>query len=129
VGGPGRREVGHGALAERALAPVVPDEAAFPYTVRVESTITESNGSSSMASVCGGCLAMLDAGGRLGWGWGWVGGCWVELRRVPRGLGFAPSLYLSLLCLSSTLHSLPGSWMRGPSSLAGRDAGYIWPAA
>jgi polyribonucleotide nucleotidyltransferase len=67
VGGPGRREVGHGALAERALAPVVPDEAAFPYTVRVESTITESNGSSSMASVCGGCLAMLDAGGRLGW--------------------------------------------------------------
>lgn len=62
VGAPGRREVGHGNLAERALAPVVPSEDEFPYTVRVESTITESNGSSSMASVCGGCLAMLDAG-------------------------------------------------------------------
>ncbi|GJP53314.1 hypothetical protein CLOM_g12467 [Closterium sp. NIES-68] len=57
-----RREVGHGALAERSLEPVLPDATAFPYTVRVESTITESNGSSSMASVCGGCLAMLDAG-------------------------------------------------------------------
>jgi polyribonucleotide nucleotidyltransferase len=62
VGTPGRREIGHGTLAERALAPAVPGEEAFPYTVRVESTITESNGSSSMASVCGGCLAMLDAG-------------------------------------------------------------------
>ena len=62
MGGAGRREVGHGNLAERALAPVVPDPSKFPYTVRVESTITESNGSSSMASVCGGCLAMLDAG-------------------------------------------------------------------
>lgn len=62
VGAPGRREVGHGALAERALAPVVPSQEEFPYTVRVESTITESNGSSSMASVCGGCLSMLDAG-------------------------------------------------------------------
>jgi len=54
--------VGHGNLAERALAPVVPPREEWPYTVRVESTITESNGSSSMASVCGGCLAMLDAG-------------------------------------------------------------------
>jgi len=62
MGGPGRREIGHGTLAERALAPSVPSETDFPYTVRVESTITESNGSSSMASVCGGCLAMLDAG-------------------------------------------------------------------
>lgn len=62
VGAPGRREVGHGNLAERALAPVIPEEEEFPYTIRVESTITESNGSSSMASVCGGCLAMLDAG-------------------------------------------------------------------
>ncbi|TAM81049.1 MAG: polyribonucleotide nucleotidyltransferase [Acidobacteria bacterium] len=60
--GPGRREVGHGALAERALARVIPDEAAFPYTVRVVSDILESNGSSSMASVCGGCLALMDAG-------------------------------------------------------------------
>lgn len=60
--GSSRREIGHGTLAERALEPVLPDVVDFPYTVRVESTITESNGSSSMASVCGGCLAMLDAG-------------------------------------------------------------------
>ncbi|HET7215331.1 MAG TPA: polyribonucleotide nucleotidyltransferase, partial [Terriglobia bacterium] len=60
--GPGRREIGHGALAERALFMVVPDEATFPYTVRVVSDILESNGSSSMASVCGGCLALMDAG-------------------------------------------------------------------
>jgi polyribonucleotide nucleotidyltransferase len=62
IGPAGRRELGHGELAQRALAPVVPPHAQFPYTVRVESTVTESNGSSSMASVCGGCLAMLDAG-------------------------------------------------------------------
>ena len=60
--GPGRREIGHGALAERALLPVVPGEDVFPYTVRVVSDILESNGSSSMASVCGGSLAMMDAG-------------------------------------------------------------------
>src|SRR5438093_1003056 len=60
--GPGRREVGHGALAERALAPMIPGEEQFPYTVRVVSDILESNGSSSMASVCGGALAMMDAG-------------------------------------------------------------------
>jgi polyribonucleotide nucleotidyltransferase len=60
--GPGRREVGHGALAERALTPLVPAEAEFPYTVRIVSDILESNGSSSMASVCGGSLAMMDAG-------------------------------------------------------------------
>jgi len=59
--GPGRREVGHGALAERALAPMLPGEEEFPYTVRVVSDILESNGSSSMASVCGGSLAMMDA--------------------------------------------------------------------
>lgn len=62
IGAPGRREIGHGNLAERALVPVVPSESDFPYTIRVESTITESNGSSSMASVCGGCLSMMDAG-------------------------------------------------------------------
>jgi polyribonucleotide nucleotidyltransferase len=60
--GPGRREIGHGALAERALASLMPAEADFPYTVRVVSDILESNGSSSMASVCGGSLAMMDAG-------------------------------------------------------------------
>jgi polyribonucleotide nucleotidyltransferase len=59
--GPGRREVGHGALAERSLAPMLPSEEDFPYTVRVVSDILESNGSSSMASVCGGSLAMMDA--------------------------------------------------------------------
>ena len=60
--GPGRREVGHGALAERALLPVLPPEETFPYTIRVVSDILESNGSSSMASVCGGTLSMMDAG-------------------------------------------------------------------
>jgi polyribonucleotide nucleotidyltransferase len=59
--GPGRREVGHGALAERALATVIPSEESFPYTIRIVSDILESNGSSSMASVCGGSLAMMDA--------------------------------------------------------------------
>jgi polyribonucleotide nucleotidyltransferase len=60
--GPGRREIGHGALAERALAPVVPPEEKFAYTIRLVSDILESNGSSSMASVCGGSMAMMDAG-------------------------------------------------------------------
>jgi polyribonucleotide nucleotidyltransferase len=60
--GPGRREIGHGALAERALVPVIPDENDFPYTIRVVSDILESNGSSSMATVCGGTLALMDAG-------------------------------------------------------------------
>ncbi len=62
VGSTSRREIGHGALARRALEPVLPDEADFPYTIRIVSDITESNGSSSMASVCGGCLSMMDAG-------------------------------------------------------------------
>ncbi len=60
--GPGRREIGHGALAERALAPVIPDEEEFPYVIRVVSDILESNGSSSMATVCGGSLSLMDAG-------------------------------------------------------------------
>ncbi|HUA87737.1 MAG TPA: polyribonucleotide nucleotidyltransferase [Bryobacteraceae bacterium] len=60
--GAGRREIGHGALAERALSAVVPDEKAFPYTMRVVSDILESNGSSSMASVCGATLSLMDAG-------------------------------------------------------------------
>jgi len=60
--GPGRREIGHGALAERSLLGILPDVEEFPYTVRIVSDITESNGSSSMASVCGGCLALMDAG-------------------------------------------------------------------
>jgi polyribonucleotide nucleotidyltransferase len=62
IRGPGRREIGHGALAERALEQVRPSEEEFAYTVRVVSDITESNGSSSMASVCGGTLALMDAG-------------------------------------------------------------------
>jgi polyribonucleotide nucleotidyltransferase len=60
--GPGRREIGHGVLARRALTPVLPHEEDFPYTIRVVSDILESNGSSSMASVCGGSLALFDAG-------------------------------------------------------------------
>jgi len=59
---PGRREIGHGALAERALKPVLPSAETFPYTIRVVSEVTESNGSSSMASVCGGALSLMDAG-------------------------------------------------------------------
>ncbi len=62
VGTPKRREIGHGRLAKRALVAVLPDRADFPYSMRVVSEITESNGSSSMASVCGGCLALMDAG-------------------------------------------------------------------
>ncbi len=61
-GAPGRREIGHGALAERALTPTLPDEETFPYTIRVVSEVLESNGSSSMATVCGGSLALMDAG-------------------------------------------------------------------
>lgn len=60
--GPGRREIGHGALAERAVAAVAPEEQGFPYTIRVVSEILESNGSSSMATVCGGTLSLMDAG-------------------------------------------------------------------
>ncbi|MCC6677335.1 MAG: polyribonucleotide nucleotidyltransferase [Phycisphaerales bacterium] len=62
IAAPGRREIGHGALAERSLMAILPSPEDFPYTIRVVSDITESNGSSSMASVCGGCLAMMDAG-------------------------------------------------------------------
>ncbi|MGN6505725.1 MAG: polyribonucleotide nucleotidyltransferase [Tepidisphaeraceae bacterium] len=62
IRGPGRREIGHGALAERSLLAVLPNVGDFPYTVRVISDILESNGSSSMASSCGGCLALMDAG-------------------------------------------------------------------
>ncbi len=62
LAGPSRRDIGHGALAERALVPVLPPEETFPYTIRVVSEILESNGSSSMATVCGGSLALFDAG-------------------------------------------------------------------
>ena len=62
IRGPGRREIGHGALAEKALEQVKPDKEDFPYTIKIVSDITESNGSSSMASTCGGMLAMMDAG-------------------------------------------------------------------
>ena len=62
MGGTGRREIGHGKLAWRALNPVLPDKKEFPYTLRIVSEITESNGSSSMASVCGGSLSLMDAG-------------------------------------------------------------------
>ena len=60
--GPSRREIGHGALAERAIAPILPDSATFPYTVRIVSEVLESNGSSSMATVCGGTLSLMDGG-------------------------------------------------------------------
>ena len=60
--GPGRREIGHGALAERAVSRILPKDDSFPYTVRVVSDILESNGSSSMATVCGASLSLMDAG-------------------------------------------------------------------
>ncbi len=60
--GPGRREIGHGALAERALEPMIPNEVEFPYTIRLVSEVLESNGSTSMASVCGSTLSLMDAG-------------------------------------------------------------------
>jgi polyribonucleotide nucleotidyltransferase len=62
ISGPGRREIGHGNLAERSLLPIIPGEDVFPYSIRIVSEIMESNGSTSMASVCGGCLALMDAG-------------------------------------------------------------------
>jgi polyribonucleotide nucleotidyltransferase len=62
LGSPRRREIGHGALAERALGPVIPDEEGFPYAIRIISEVLESNGSSSMASVCGSTLALMDGG-------------------------------------------------------------------
>ncbi len=62
IRGPGRREIGHGALAERSVKPVLPDPEDFPYTIRVISDILESNGSSSMASVCGATLGLMAAG-------------------------------------------------------------------
>jgi polyribonucleotide nucleotidyltransferase len=62
IRGPGRREIGHGVLAERAIAPVIPSDEVFPYTLRIVSDILESNGSSSMATVCGGTLSLMDAG-------------------------------------------------------------------
>ncbi|HEX4083504.1 MAG TPA: polyribonucleotide nucleotidyltransferase [Chthoniobacteraceae bacterium] len=62
TGSPGRREIGHGALAERSVEPVLPSETDFPYAIRISSEIMESNGSTSMASVCGGTLALMDAG-------------------------------------------------------------------
>jgi polyribonucleotide nucleotidyltransferase len=64
--GPARREIGHGALAERALVPMIPAQETFPYTIRIVSDILESNGSSSMATVCGGSLALMDAGAPVG---------------------------------------------------------------
>jgi len=64
--GPGRREIGHGALAEKSILTLIPDETVFPYTLRVVSDILESNGSSSMASVCGASLALMDAGVPMG---------------------------------------------------------------
>src|SRR3712207_9413674 len=62
MGSPGRREIGHGKLAWRAIRPLLPEKEKFPYTMRVVSEITESNGSSSMATVCGSSLALMDAG-------------------------------------------------------------------
>jgi polyribonucleotide nucleotidyltransferase len=82
--GPGRREIGHGALAERALTALIPDESKFPYTMRVVSDILESNGSSSMATVCGASLALMSAGAPLA---AHVGG--VAMGLVMEGMDYA----------------------------------------
>lgn len=84
VGSPKRREIGHGRLAKRALKAVIPSEEEFPYSIRVVSEICESNGSSSMASVCGGCLSLLDAGVPLK---GYVAG--VAMGLIKEGNKFA----------------------------------------
>ena len=65
MGGMNRREIGRGALAERSIAPVIPSKEDFPYAIRISSEVCESNGSTSMASVCGGVLALMDAGGAM----------------------------------------------------------------
>src|SRR5699024_17468 len=62
IGAPGRREIGHGALGEKALEPIIPNEEEFPYMIRVVSEVLESNGSSSQASICGATLSLIDAG-------------------------------------------------------------------
>ena len=62
MGGINRREIGHGSLAERSIEPVIPNEEDFPYAIRVASEVTESNGSTSMATVCAGTMSLLDAG-------------------------------------------------------------------
>ena len=62
MGSPGRREIGHGALGERALSYVIPSEEEFPYTIRTVAEVVESNGSSSQASICASCMALMDAG-------------------------------------------------------------------
>src|SRR5208337_4162660 len=83
IGSPGRREIGHGKLAWRAVHPMLPDAGSFPYTIRVVSEITESNGSSSMASVCGASLALMDAGVPLPRA---VAGIAMGLIKEPEGL-------------------------------------------
>src|SRR5271155_764225 len=82
MGSPGRREIGHGKLAWRAIRPILPEKEKFPYTLRVVSEITESNGSSSMATVCGSSLALMDAGVPLGRP---VAGIAMGLIKEPRG--------------------------------------------
>ena len=96
TGGASRREIGHGNLAERALMPILPSEEDFPFVCKLESTITESNGSSSMATVCAGTLALLDAGvpiKRCGFGDIVVAEIFFEKARSLRTLFVAPLLW------------------------------------
>src|SRR2546429_8405862 len=94
VGSPKRREIGHGALAERALIPVLPSQEQWPYTMRVVSDVLSSNGSTSMASVCGSTLSLMDAGvpvkgsgAGLAMGLGYPGGTYPTPTRLPRARG------------------------------------------
>ena len=113
--GPGRREIGHGALAERSLLPLVPTEEQWPYTIRIVSDILESNGSSSMASICGGSLALLDAGvpqkapvAGIAMGLVMIGEKWAVLTDIARRRG------------PSRRHGLQGRRLRAAGSRASR---------
>lgn len=98
VGSPKRREIGHGRLAKRGVLAVMPDMDKFPYTVRVVSEITESNGSSSMASVCGASLALMDAG--------------VPIKAAVAGIamGLVKKATTTLYCLTFWRRRSPAIW-------------------
>ena len=92
VRGPGRREIGHGALAERALVPMIPSEEEFPYTIRVVSEVLESNGSTSQASICGSTLALMDAG--------------VPIKKPVAGVAMGLVKYGDQICVLSDIQGL-----------------------
>ena len=104
IGSPKRREIGHGRLAKRALAAVLPDYDDFQYTIRVVSEICESNGSSSQASVCGGCLSMIDAGVPLK---GLVAGVAMGSSRKTTSSPFSPTFSVTKTTSATWTSRLP----------------------